>query len=156
MDASTWTKLQLFLREKKERKWRVLKIQASSHRKISSIRERNTFFLKNPLVLKLPGIQTSLELDLFPLQLLLAGTGVAKHQAHMAEPEKSGFNCYLKVWKATSPWGDRDKPGTLGTVTQRQLNVSVCLKAEEVMWAIWHRHTWHSSQIGVKRPACDL
>lgn len=32
----------------------------------------------------------------------------------------------------------------------------MCLKAAKVTRAVWHRHTWHSSQIGVKRPGCDL
>lgn len=57
------------------------------------------------------------------------------------------------MWKETSPWGVRDKPDSMYTVTQRQLNVIVCLKAGKDMWTIWHRHTWHSSQIGVKRPS---
>lgn len=49
---------------KKKGKQKIREIQASPHKKIGNMGERNAFFFFSyPLVLKLPGIQTSLELD---------------------------------------------------------------------------------------------
>lgn len=82
---------------KKKGKRKIWEIQAPRNRKISNMGERNAFF-SYLLVLKLPGIQTSLELD-FLYNFCSQGL-VLPSMRHTWQSWEfwavTGFNCYLE------------------------------------------------------------